>query len=405
MTPCSHFSQQVACAQHAHCVWGGGNSSTCGNTLTSAPATTPLATTPAPPNGSVVSPTVGTSASLPRYGSALLTTPAPDTALLTTPEPDTEYLACGVQCNFGSVAWGITPGNCTSTCGDGLRSLLEACDDGNAVDGDGCSASCLLEEVEDFAGVWECKGLISSEALMDEDEAAANNASILLLKTHESAEEAAAANAICRRDVCKIVEGLSVAAAEFSAQVVSATVGTTIAVVTSTVVASSLASSVAGTAGGIAVTTGAGTGAGTAAGTGTASAGMGAMFSLVDQAQFLAIIGRVGGRNATEETLAFARGLDWVNFSPPFNIFGGSGGASRARRLWIPEGCGGCDSCVAIRFGEKLVVGVSVLVAISSLRAMCSCMYMRHYSSDAQPPDLSFPNWEVFFFVLGGYDS
>ena len=33
-------------------------------------------------------------------------------------------------------------------CGDGVRVLPEECDDGNTSDGDGCSASCLLETVE-----------------------------------------------------------------------------------------------------------------------------------------------------------------------------------------------------------------------------------------------------------------
>jgi cysteine-rich repeat protein len=36
------------------------------------------------------------------------------------------------------------PGDC-ALCGDGIRQANEACDDGNTVSGDGCSAGCQLE--------------------------------------------------------------------------------------------------------------------------------------------------------------------------------------------------------------------------------------------------------------------
>ena len=41
---------------------------------------------------------------------------------------------------------GVTSQNCSSVCGDGLRSFLEQCDDGNVQDGDGCDSSCTLEQ-------------------------------------------------------------------------------------------------------------------------------------------------------------------------------------------------------------------------------------------------------------------
>ena len=31
---------------------------------------------------------------------------------------------------------------CAATCGDGIRSASEVCDDGNQRDGDGCAADC-----------------------------------------------------------------------------------------------------------------------------------------------------------------------------------------------------------------------------------------------------------------------
>ena len=41
---------------------------------------------------------------------------------------------------------------CEETCGDGRNSGLNECDDGNLIDGDGCSALCFIEE--DF----KCEG-------------------------------------------------------------------------------------------------------------------------------------------------------------------------------------------------------------------------------------------------------
>jgi cysteine-rich repeat protein len=37
------------------------------------------------------------------------------------------------------------PDNCTTTCGDGIRAGIEACDDGGVISGDGCNAVCAVE--------------------------------------------------------------------------------------------------------------------------------------------------------------------------------------------------------------------------------------------------------------------
>ncbi|MFN8543679.1 MAG: DUF4215 domain-containing protein [Candidatus Binatia bacterium] len=47
------------------------------------------------------------------------------------------------------------------SCGDGLVAGTEACDDGNATSGDGCSASCAVEEC------WQCSGTPSVCAPLD----------------------------------------------------------------------------------------------------------------------------------------------------------------------------------------------------------------------------------------------
>ena len=39
-----------------------------------------------------------------------------------------------------------TMGFCLETCGDGKDYGINNCDDGNSVNGDGCSSSCMTEE-------------------------------------------------------------------------------------------------------------------------------------------------------------------------------------------------------------------------------------------------------------------
>merc|ERR1712167_474635 len=45
-------------------------------------------------------------------------------------------------CNNGFSGDGVS---CTMTCGDGVRTGMEICDDGNRNNGDGCSSSCSVE--------------------------------------------------------------------------------------------------------------------------------------------------------------------------------------------------------------------------------------------------------------------
>ena len=40
---------------------------------------------------------------------------------------------------------GTMPSVCTTTCGDGVVAGTEACDDGDTMGGDGCSATCTVE--------------------------------------------------------------------------------------------------------------------------------------------------------------------------------------------------------------------------------------------------------------------
>lgn len=66
----------------------------------------------------------------------------------------------------------VSPSVCVASCGDGTVDVGEACDDGNTAPGDGCSASCGIEPG------WECDGaspttcnLICSNGVIDAGEA------------------------------------------------------------------------------------------------------------------------------------------------------------------------------------------------------------------------------------------
>src|SRR4030043_830399 len=51
-----------------------------------------------------------------------------------------EHYQCTVDCNFELLPF----------CGDGILQPFEQCDDGNIANGDGCSATCIIEEPEPF---------------------------------------------------------------------------------------------------------------------------------------------------------------------------------------------------------------------------------------------------------------
>lgn len=108
-----------------------------------------------------------------------------------------------------------------------------------------------------------------------------------------------------------------------------------------------------------------------------------------------AAVGRVGGDKAPAGSQSFSGSMDWINFSPPFDIFGGGPepegiedgrgnrrhGAGLASRRVEAE-CTGCQACVAKRFGQKVFVCVFILLIIFGLRSACCTLYMRHYPDE-----------------------
>eukprot|EP00961_Rhodomonas_salina_P037329 501695-Rhodomonas_salina.1 len=61
-------------------------------------------------------------------------------------------IECGFVCAQAIAVNGSSADVCIAQCGDGIRANTEECDDGNSDDYDGCSASCIIE---DLAG-WQC---------------------------------------------------------------------------------------------------------------------------------------------------------------------------------------------------------------------------------------------------------
>ena len=61
------------------------------------------------------------------------------TRTTTTGAHHTCRVECGYTCSGGTAT---TADTCGTTCGDSIKTGAEACDDGNTVDGDGCSGDC-----------------------------------------------------------------------------------------------------------------------------------------------------------------------------------------------------------------------------------------------------------------------
>jgi len=71
-----------------------------------------------------------------------------------------DFEGCLDDCTGEYPGWHCSGGNqfnpsiCLEQCNDGIITTSEDCEDGNVVNGDGCSASCLYE-----VG-WDCTGAI-----------------------------------------------------------------------------------------------------------------------------------------------------------------------------------------------------------------------------------------------------
>lgn len=75
---------------------------------------------------------------------------------------DNVDIGLGEECDEGGVNTETCDSDCTlPECGDGLTNpnAGEECDDGNIVDGDGCDASCQMEQMEQYCGNGQVDGV------------------------------------------------------------------------------------------------------------------------------------------------------------------------------------------------------------------------------------------------------
>jgi cysteine-rich repeat protein len=61
--------------------------------------------------------------------------------------PSATECATGITCPSGTKCAAVQPICITTSCGDGIQQSSEKCDDGNLIDGDGCSADCKSLEI------------------------------------------------------------------------------------------------------------------------------------------------------------------------------------------------------------------------------------------------------------------
>ena len=68
--------------------------------------------------------------------------------------PDKTCKTCSLSCNCqGYTLPRYANGDCSTVCGDSIKIFpYEECDDGNSVDGDGCSSSCAIEDYSSCSG-------------------------------------------------------------------------------------------------------------------------------------------------------------------------------------------------------------------------------------------------------------
>ncbi len=133
--------------------------------------------------------------------------------------------------------------------------------------------------------------------------------------------------------------------------------------------------------------------AGAVAGGGGGGGGGGAA-QLVEQAQFMSIVGSVGGASASAGNSAFSDGFQWANFDllP-------SDGQGRQRRQGSaaadPYACGATgEGSVVAALLQRFATMCAILMVVFLVRASCCRLHMWWYPDSPSPPDMALPGWE-----------
>ena len=145
---------------------------------------------------------------------------------------------------------------------------------------------------------------------------------------------------------------------------------------------------------------------------GAACAAGGANPAVVDQVQFMAIVGTVGGSQADPSAQAFSSGFGWANFEF------GSGevpeDASQRRqekRIEKKHTCSQIDdemlawfqmliaSGPVSKFFQRQMTCGAILLCLYAVRSFCRRAQMWYWPDEPAPPDMAFPGWEGPVFV------
>lgn len=122
--------------------------------------------------------------------------------------------------------------------------------------------------------------------------------------------------------------------------------------------------------------------------------GSSALIMLVDQVQFMNIMGNVQGVNASETTTAFCDGLSWANYDMEIPGFLDNITAAGARRNTDEEPGGSCSLAVGAAYARRASTCFVFFVMVFIAREACRQLYMCRHPGKPQPDGMRFPNWE-----------
>jgi len=289
---------------------------------------------------------------------------AANTTATTTPPPGTtpvpRVVTCGFQCLQQAGSW-----KCNTTCGDGVRAGWEECDDGNEADGDGCSGSC---EVEKY---FNC----STEGPGGDVPLAEGVQGLL--------EEGVQGFPVsCLADTCsdrypgrlKIPEAKEMAHRITSAVAVGIALGVgaslTVKLVDGEPADAAIGRHIFG------------------------REGSSALIMLVDQVQFIHIMGNVQGVNHSESTTAFCDGLSWANYNFVIPGFLDNTTAAGAQNNEDETPGDSCTLEVGMEYARCASTCIALFIIVFMVREACGMLYMCCHPDKPQPDDMKFPTWE-----------
>ena len=144
---------------------------------------------------------------------------------------------------------------------------------------------------------------------------------------------------------------------------------------------------------------------------GAAAAAGGVNPAVIDQIQFLSIVGNVGGAEANPATAAFSSGFSWANFEFQVGRNRDENARSRRKVTILPNACSDIHRDLkmytetltpdgaASSFVHRQLTCLIILGGLYCVRSSLRWLQMWWWYDDPPPPDMSFPGWEGPVFV------